>query len=299
MYQSINRIVEARDVVLLSKEGAEVKHRSIVEEGIPSRLITRMNEQILPQLAESCGRGKVVSGSMEDFPDHQEQYKYLLIPVRLREQMDYCVMLLVPQTQSLDNELVYGLRDFVEKAVHARLDAENMSKLHRSAKYDDLTGVFNRASMESHISSLLEHRSEAGPGLSLAFVDIDHFKVLNDSMGHDFGDDCLRMLCRTMQDILPVDAVLGRFGGDEFLVLLPDADYIHATELLARLNPSLQEQMVDSDISLSVSVGIAECLSGQKMPMAELLKNADLSLYSAKGAGRGCIGAKVTAGLTG
>jgi diguanylate cyclase (GGDEF)-like protein len=217
----------------------------------------------------------------------------VLIPVKLREPMDYCVMLVVPSGQSLDKELVSGLREFIEKAVHARLDAENMSKLQHSATYDDLTGVLNRASMEDHVSRVMKECSEAGRGLSLAFVDIDDFKALNDTTGHDFGDECLRMLCRTMREVLPVDTAIGRFGGDEFLVLLPGADYFHATELLARLNPALQEQMIESEASLSVSIGIAECPSDEKMTLAQLLKKADLSLYSAKAAGRGCIGVNV------
>lgn len=298
MYQSINRIIDARDVALLSQEGTNFKCRSIGSERILSRLLIGKNDLDLQKLAEGCYRGKVVSGKMPGHPDSQEQYKYLLIPVKFREQMNYCVMLLVPQAQSMDKELVSGLREFVEKAVHARLDAESMSKLQHSAKFDDLTGVFNRASMEMHISSYLEQCSDAGRGLVLVFVDMDHFKMLNDSMGHDFGDECLRNLCSTMREILPVDTVIGRFGGDEFLVLLPGADYSRATELLARLNPSLQEKMVGSDTSVSVSVGVAECLSGQNMPMAELLKKADLSLYAAKAAGRGCIGAKVDTAIT-
>lgn len=296
MYQSINRTIEARDVVLLSRDGTELKHRSIGEEKTLDRIYTGKNEKDLSQLLDICCRGEVVSGNLPGHSGLQEKFKYVLIPVRLREQVDYCVMLLVHHRQSLDQDFVYGLREFIEKAVHARLDAENISQLQHSAKFDDLTGVFNRASMEKHVSSLLELCSQKGRGLSLAFVDIDHFKMLNDNMGHDFGDDCLRMLCRTMREVLPVEAVIGRFGGDEFLVLLPGADYFHATELLARLNPGLQEQMTDSKISLSVSIGIAECLSGQDMPMAELLKLADLSLYAAKAAGRGCIGAKVDAG---
>ena len=202
----------------------------------------------------------------------------------------------VLRTQSLDKEVVAGLREFVEKAVHARMDAENMWELQHSATFDLLTGVYNRATMEMHIASALEQGGETGRGLSLAFVDIDHFKLLNDSKGHDFGDDCLRLLCRTMREILPVDAVIGRFGGDEFLVLLPGADYLQASQHLAGLNLGLWERMSESDDSLTVSVGIAECLAGQKMPMTELLKNADRSLYAAKAAGKGQIGDKVDYG---
>lgn len=299
MYQSINRLIDAHEVVLLSKNGVEFTHRSIGEVKIIGLFTTKKPKLDLAQLLENCCREEITSGNLPDHPELQERYTYLLIPVRFREQMDYCVMLLVPQARSLDKDAAYGLRDFVEKAVHARMDAENMSKLQHSAKHDDLTGVFNRASMEMHVSGLLEQCSETGPGLSLAFVDIDHFKMLNDGMGHDFGDDCLRLLCRILQEILPVDAAIGRFGGDEFLVVLPGADYFHATELLARLNPGLQTQMADGDATLSVSIGIAECRSGQRIPLGHLMKRADLSLYAAKAAGRGCIGAKVDTSETG
>jgi diguanylate cyclase (GGDEF)-like protein len=296
MFQSINRIVDARDVLLLTKEDTEFKHRSIGEEPILALHFPKMLEQDLAELADRCFQGQVVSGTMTGDPDFQGRYNYLLIPVRFREPLNYCVMLLIRRTQSLDREMVAGLREFVEKAVHARMDAENMWELHHSATFDLLTGVYNRATMEMHITSALEQGGETGRGLSLAFADIDHFKVLNDSKGHDFGDDCLRLLCRTMREILPIDAVIGRFGGDEFLVLLPGADYLQASQHLAGLNRSLRERMSESDVSLTVSVGIAECLAGQKMSMTELLKNADRSLYAAKAAGRGQIGKKVEIG---
>ncbi len=295
MFRSVARIVDVRGIVLLEREGSRVQQRSFGGGRILSRLFSRMVEQRREKFLAVCERGEIDKGVLEDFPDKRERYSYILIPIRIREHMNYCLVLLVSRDQVLDNEQIYGLREFVEKAVHARMDAENMEKLQRSARYDDLTGVFNRSSMEMHVSRLLEQCAAGGRGLTLAFVDLDYFKKLNDSMGHDFGDECLKLLCRTMRELLPGEAVIGRFGGDEFLVLLPGADYFHATEVLARLNPVLQETVLKGDASLSVSVGIAECLSGQKMSMAELLKNADISLYAAKAAGRGCIGAKATA----
>ncbi len=293
MYHSVNRILDVRSVVLLSHEAGEVRQRNLGGDRILSRLFSGMIERNLPQLLENCHCGKMLMDDMTGYPDLKESYKYLLIPVRIREHRDCCVLLLIPCEEALEQDLVYGLREFVEKAVHARMEAESMEKLRRLARYDDLTGVFNRASMEMHISRLLEQCSEGGRGLSLAFVDVDHFKQMNDSMGHDYGDQCLRMLCRAMCEILPGNALIGRFGGDEFLVLLPGEDYFHATEILARLNPFLQKQTRDREMPLSVSVGIGECPSGRRMSMAELIKKADLSLYAAKAAGRGCIGARV------
>ena len=292
MFSSIARIVNIKGIVLLVREGGRIQQRSLGGGRILSRLFFHQVENRQDQLLAACARGKIDMGELEDFPDKRERYRYLMIPVRVREHVDYCLILLISRDQLLDNDQVYGLREFVEKAVHARMDAENMEKLQRSARYDDLTGVFNRASMEMYISRLLEQCAAGGRGLALAFVDLDHFKKLNDSMGHDYGDQCLKLLCRTMLELLPGEAVIGRFGGDEFLVLLPGADYFQATEVLARLNPVLQEAEMNGGIALSVSVGIAECLGGQKMSMAELLKSADVSLYAAKAAGRGCIGAK-------
>ena len=295
MFSSVARIINVKGIVLLAREGKRTQQRSLGGGRIVSRLFFHLVENRQKQMLAACARGKIDMGELEDFPDKRERYSYLMIPVRVREHVDYCLVLLISRNQALDNDQIYGLREFVEKAVHARMDAENMEKLQRSARYDDLTGVFNRASMEMHVSRLLEQCAAGGRGLALAFVDLDHFKKLNDSMGHDFGDQCLKLLCRTMGELLPGEAVVGRFGGDEFLVLLPGADYFQATEVLARLNPALHEAKINGDISLSVSVGIAECLGGQKMSMAELLKRADVSLYAAKAAGRGCIGARAAA----
>ena len=292
MYGSIERITPIKGAFLLVRKDNEIQQRSLGGGHMTSRLFFDLVERHREALLSTCAEGKIDSGELYELPGKWKRHRYLMVPIRVREQVDYCLVLLIPREQEMDNEQVHGLRDFLEKAVHARMDAENMEKLQRLARYDDLTGVYNRMSMEMHISSLLEQCAVGGGGLALAFVDLDHFKELNDSMGHDVGDECLKLLCRTMRELLPGEAVIGRFGGDEFLVLLPGADYYHATEVLARLNPALRSVKLDGEVSLSVSVGIAECLGGQKMSMAELLKSADISLYAAKSAGRGCIGAK-------
>jgi diguanylate cyclase (GGDEF)-like protein len=295
LFHSIKRILNIKGGVLLIRKGEKVWQRSFGEGMKLSRLVSRITDERRTGLLDACGRGEIDMGDLEQYPDRQGKYRYLMVPIRIREHMDYCMLLVIPHEQSLDRDLIYGLREFVEKAVHACMDAENMEQLQRSARYDDLTGVFNRASMEMHISHMLEQCANGGRGLALAFVDLDHFKGLNDSLGHDFGDECLKRLCRSMKELLPQEAVIGRFGGDEFLVLLPGVDYFQATEVLARLNPALQASPGREGVSLSVSVGIAECLSGKHMAMAELLKKADISLYAAKAAGRGCIGARAAA----
>lgn len=299
LFDGINRILEVSEVMVLTRKAGKIRYRCLGGNRILGSLFMKILNQQLPQFMKDCRSGLISRRNIRGFPDARERYQCLLIPVKIREEMDYCLLLLIPREQYMDRDLVSGLREFAEKAVHALMSAENMEQLRYSARYDDLTGVLNRASMENRISNLLQQCREGGEGLALAFVDIDHFKKLNDSMGHDFGDTCLKLLCQKMQQLLPEDALIGRFGGDEFLVLLPGLDYRQAQQVLEKLNPMLTSVLQEEGNALSVSMGIVECRSGQRIPMAELLKQADMSLYAAKAAGRGCIGPRVATAKTG
>ena len=298
-FESINSIIDVVEVMVLTMNGGKAHYRCLGRNKVMGRLFMQVFKQQMPRFLQDCRSGLITRRNIRGFPDAREQYQYLLVPVKTREEMGYCLVLLVPQQQYLDRDMVSGLREFVEKAVHARMEAENMEQLRYSARYDELTGVLNRGSMESRIGKQLAHCRKGGNGLALAFVDIDHFKMLNDSMGHDFGDLCLRLLCRTIQQIVPKAGLVGRFGGDEFLVLLPGLDYQQASQLLEKLNPALVVASRKEKHVLSVSVGIADCLPGQRMSMADLFKQADMSLYAAKAAGRACIGPRVAKAKTG
>ncbi len=197
-FESINRIIHVVEVMVLTMNGGKAQYRCLGRNKVMGRLFMQVFNQQMPQFMKDCRSGLITRRNIRGFPDARERYQYLLVPVKTREEMDFCLLLLIPQEQYLDRDMVSGLREFVEKAVHARMDAENMEQLHYSARYDDLTGVLNRASMESRVARLLTQCAEGGKGLALAFVDVDHFKKLNDGMGHDFGDLCLKMLCRIM-----------------------------------------------------------------------------------------------------
>lgn len=299
LFDGINRILEVAEVMVLTRKDEKIHYRCLGGNRILGSLFMKILNQQMPQFMKDCRSGLISRRNIRGFPDARERYQCLLIPVKIREEMDYCLLLLIPREQYLDRDLVSGLREFVEKAVHALMNAKNLEQLRYSARYDDLTGVLNRASMENQISTLLQQCRDGGEGLALAFVDIDHFKSLNDSMGHDYGDTCLKLLCKRLQQLLAEDALIGRFGGDEFLVLLPGMDYRQAQQVLEKLNPMLASVVQEEGNALSVSMGIAECRSGQRMPMAELLKQADMSLYAAKAAGRACIGPRVATAKTG
>ncbi|WP_456406673.1 sensor domain-containing diguanylate cyclase [Thiolapillus sp.] len=299
LFNNINRIVEVAEVMVLTRNAGDVRYRCLGGNRILGKLLMKALNSQLPQLMKDCRNGLINRRNIRGFPDARERYQCLMIPVKVREATDYCLLLLIPRQIQLDRDLVSGLREFVEKAVHALMDAENVERLRHSARYDDLTGVLNRASIENNIAGLLSQCNDMNKGLALVFVDIDYFKELNDSMGHDYGDDCLRYLCRSMQQILPRDGLIGRFGGDEFLVLLPDLNYQQAREYLEKLNPLLAKASPEEGPKLSASIGIAECLPGQRISKTSLFKLADMSLYAAKAAGRACIGPRVAKAKTG
>jgi len=136
-------------------------------------------------------------------------------------------------------------------------------------------------------------RREEQP-LSLLFIDIDHFKLYNDTYGHAAGDDCLRQVGQTMKKTLlrPADSI-ARYGGEEFVVLLPCTDALGAEEVAERVIRAIDVLAIPHKRSLvafhvTASIGICTIMPNENNTISLLLENADAALYKAKTAGRHC-----------
>ena len=145
------------------------------------------------------------------------------------------------------------------------------------ASRDPLTGLRNRRGLDDALHELLAELPRTGERLSAALLDLDHFKAINDTQGHDAGDAVLREVADVWRHALPPRAVLARHGGDEFALLLPGVPGSAGLELVRRLCG------LHPDIRLSV--GVAEHVVGDSA--AQLMRRADQALYAAKAAGRG------------
>lgn len=154
-------------------------------------------------------------------------------------------------------------------------------------KTDALTGAVSRAGIDTMLDELVEHAQRDGRMLSVAFIDLDHFKQINDIHGHHVGDECLRHVTRLLQSHTRRVDVLGRYGGDEMVLLMPDTNLHGGGEITERLRMAVTAAPMEIDgqrIALGLSIGVAQWSLGETAK--QLLGRADGALYASKQAGR-------------
>ena len=158
----------------------------------------------------------------------------------------------------------------------------------KMAEQDMLTGVQSRRAIEMQLRALASEARAGGSGLGVLFVDVDHFKSINDRFGHGIGDACLAAVAQRLQAELRDGDHLGRWGGEEFVALLPGANLDnahHTSERILRAVSADPVQIASGEVSITVSIGIA-VLDPMHDDMHSLLHRADSALYRAKANGR-------------
>ena len=167
------------------------------------------------------------------------------------------------------------------------LDIENV-RLHRVAVTDPLTGIYNREFLQQRLPAEIEAAIDRDRPLSIALVDVDYFKAVNDQYGHGVGDVVLAEVARRLRSAIRGGDLLVRYGGEEFIAVLPKADAGRAWEVGERMRQRVCERAFDVGdglaLLLRISVGIAQWRMGEDMP--DLIERADIALYGAKQRGR-------------
>jgi diguanylate cyclase (GGDEF)-like protein len=159
------------------------------------------------------------------------------------------------------------------------------------AHHDVLTGLANRASLIDWMSTLLAASAKQRGHLAVHFIDLDHFKEINDRFGHDGGDFLLRTIAERLRAVTRSDDIVARLGGDEFVLVQPNiGGREQAEEFAQRLSSALAEPMrlKEHDLFTTVSIGVALAPGDGDTP-ERLLKSADLAVYKSKADGRSCI----------
>lgn len=174
--------------------------------------------------------------------------------------------------------------DFLVESVRVR--AQRYRELRRVMLNDGLTQVFNRRSILQMLDREISRAQRAKTALSLALIDVDHFKKINDSHGHMAGDFVLKTLTRLLKQRLRRSDLIGRYGGEEFIVVLPEANVAQAVKLLDEIRATFAEleQHADQPFRVTFSAGIAAF--DVEESKQQLLERADDALYRAKDRGR-------------
>ncbi|MCE7893314.1 MAG: GGDEF domain-containing protein [Sorangiineae bacterium PRO1] len=182
---------------------------------------------------------------------------------------------------------VWSYRDVTHaRRVEAALRASE-EQLRELASRDALTGLFNRRHVQARLGEEVARSLRTGRGFSLAMLDIDHFKRVNDEHGHQTGDDVLRAFADDLTSRVRKTDCVGRWGGEEFLLILPETSKSAAHALLQALREHVARERGGLP-RFTISVGIAE-LPGDANEAVTLVAAADARLYEAKRAGRNCV----------
>ena len=195
-----------------------------------------------------------------------------------RVPVEFIVRTMQHQGERLRMTIVRDLRDRIE----AR------SRIHYLAHHDALTGLPNRSAFIEHIEALIPHAEANERMLALLFIDLDHFKRVNDSLGHLVGDALLQTVAERITSTLRAGDLVSRFGGDEFVVLLagntPPAAVLEVANKLL-LSVGAPVELESASISVTPSIGVALFPHDGRTP-DELIKHADTAMYHAKARGR-------------
>jgi diguanylate cyclase (GGDEF)-like protein/putative nucleotidyltransferase with HDIG domain len=167
----------------------------------------------------------------------------------------------------------------------------NASLYHQAritSQTDALTGVGSRRLLEDKLEAECARAKRYKRPFSVAIIDLDNFKTINDVFGHATGDDALKKLAECMESQKRIPDILARYGGDEFVILMPETEAKDALTFMERIRVKVQQIEVQKNVSLTISCGIAQSMPDFSDSSSDVIRRADLALYEAKSAGRNC-----------
>jgi diguanylate cyclase (GGDEF)-like protein len=223
------------------------------------------------------------------------------------------IYILLLTARTLAEDLVEGMEagadDYLTKPFHAHelrvrlragrriVDLQEELLLAREALRDQatrdgLTGLWNRATVLDLLRQEMSRSAREHSPLAVLMVDLDHFKRVNDTYGHQAGDAVLREAARRMKGVVRNYDSIGRYGGEEFLLILPGSDLSATVAEAERLRLAFASEpfhLAETRMSITCSVGFAWMEEVTPCPVDHLVRDADLALYSAKASGRNCV----------
>jgi len=266
----------------------------VASRGVPADLLEDTREG---EVGEGCGGRAIAEGKLIVIEDYEHEGGMLsqfvddgvrsamAAPVRERGEV---VGSLVVATHAAGRRYSQPEREillaFAEHASLALNDARSVSDAIHQAFHDSLTGLPNRSLLLDRLQQALARSQRSGAKVGLMFCDLDDFKTINDSLGHAAGDDLLIAVAKRLAGCVRPGDTAARFGGDEFVLLFEELQRAEVTEPARRIINAMRQpfKVRGRDVVIGVSIGIAAGVDNAE----DMLRNADLALYRAKGAGK-------------
>ncbi|MCB0879917.1 MAG: diguanylate cyclase [Thermoleophilia bacterium] len=245
-----------------------------------------------PNDTEPCGLEKAVPVRNVAIRSEGEP-SWLIVPARMRDGQIVGLLTLVSTEEAFpDDDLRIAERIALQAAV-AIDNARMHERLRLQATRDGLTGLPNHRSLQDELTKRLAEAYETGMPLGVCLLDIDNFKRVNDTYGHPIGDEAIKAIGRTLQHGVGGMGMVGRYGGEEFVVIMPGCDADAACRIADRLREDITTIEVPLDdggiLKVTSSFGVANVdqqKAGVRVDNAELLHQADVGLYNAKRTGK-------------
>jgi diguanylate cyclase (GGDEF)-like protein len=258
----------------------------LLAEGGPNRrLSTASTCGDGPVPAEGAALAAMAGGTVVVRPD--ETGTVIAAPVRVTGEMAGSLVAHLPGATTQHGEHRDRLAAFAQQVSLALTDARTVEAVHE-AHHDPVTGLPNRALFLKILNRVLASRVTTGDPTSVLFIDLDRFKAVNDSLGHDAGDQLLALVARRLRACVRASDTTARLGGDEFAAVLHDSPVETATSVGERIVASIREpfRVAGREVFIGASVGVAVSREVADRP-EELLHHADVAMYRAKRDGSG------------
>jgi diguanylate cyclase (GGDEF)-like protein len=241
-------------------------------------------ERVTPQVEKRKLRPKQM------MMDGQATLKsYLTLPLAVEGEIIGCISLSSDQPNAFDAQDLQFFSVIGYQMAATLKHSQRLSTVKKEAIYDTLTSLFNRRHFEERLSAETQKAFEGNSNLSIIMVDIDHFKMVNDTFGHAGGDKVLCEVASLLKSSVRVYDTVARYGGEEFVLLLPGASLDPTAVVAERIRRSVGNtpfEIGQAQVHLTISLGISNFPIHHAKSKEELVKMADLALYDAKRGGR-------------
>nr|WP_315483896.1 EAL domain-containing protein [uncultured Undibacterium sp.] len=274
-------VEQSPNIIIITDTDARIEY---VNQAFVEKTGTSL-EQVMGQRPSILQSGKTPLFTYEEMWDHLrkgESWKGELVN-RYKDGREYIELAHISPVRDANGVITHFL-SLQEDITEKKRTEERIQYL---AHYDVLTGLPNRVLLEERSQFSINSAKRKGTNLALIFFDLDHFKNINDSLGHSTGDALLIELSRRLRDVLREDDVISRLGGDEFILLLSGVDEVGAEKVAEKLLHTVNQSYVigQYDLNVSASIGIAVYPEDGE-DLETLLRNADTAMYRAKQDGR-------------